>query len=61
MTTASLYDSDTAELIGPATTAQIEASMATDEGHILIDSDGDVVTDGTWAAQQPGVRRVYVA
>lgn len=56
-----LHDSDTGELIGTATPAQIDASDgAGDTGHILIDADGDVVTVGTWAAQQPGVHRVYV-
>lgn len=60
--TADLFDSDTAELIGPATEAQIAASLAAGEtGHILIDADGDVIEPGTWAAQQPGVRKVYVA
>lgn len=57
-----LHDSDTDELIGTATPAQIDASDAAgDTGHILIDTDGDVVSPGTWAAQQPGVRRVWVS
>lgn len=59
--TRTLHDSDTGELIGTATPAQIDASDAAgDTGHILVDADGDVVTVGTWAAQQSGVRRVYV-
>lgn len=59
---ATLYDFETGEPIGPATTFQTAASfMAGPEGHILIDADGDVVEPGTWAAQQPGTRKVYVA
>lgn len=58
----SLFDADTAERIGDATDAQVAASLAAKpDGGILIDADGDVVIDGTWPAQQPGVRRVYVA
>jgi hypothetical protein len=61
-TERTLFDGDTAEAIGPATTAQAEASFAAGvEGFILVDADGDVVTDGSWAATQPGVRKVYVA
>jgi hypothetical protein len=61
-TGADLMDADTGDKIGAATPAQIEASLAAgDTGIILIDADGDVVDDGTWAAQQPGVRRVWVA
>lgn len=56
-----LHDSDTGEMLGPATNAQVDASLAELDGHILIDADGDVVLEGTWPAQQPGVRRVYVA
>lgn len=58
--TEMLHDSDTTEVIGVATAEQIEASHRTVEGHILVDADGDVVEPGTWAAQQPGVRRCYV-
>lgn len=55
------YASETGAEIGPATAEQYAASIkAGDEGHILIDADGDVVEPGTWAAQQPGVRKVYV-
>ena len=56
-----LHDSNTTDVIGVATAEQIEASHRTGEGHILVDADGDVVDPGTWAAQQPGVRRCYVA
>lgn len=56
-----LCDSDTGEDLGPATSQQAEASARTVEGHILIDTDGDIVEPGSWASQQPGVRRVYVA
>ena len=57
-----IHDSDTGEMIGDATVDQIDASdLAGDTGHILIDADGDVVTAGTWAAQQSGVRRAYVS
>ncbi len=59
-----LYDADTAERIGPATAAQVEASDLAAQrdggaGVILIDADGDVCPVGSWDAQQPGVRRVY--
>ncbi len=57
-----VLDSDTNQVIW--TTATLEqwwASQATDEGHILVDADGRVVQPGTWEAQQPGVRKVYVA
>ena len=58
---AELLDSDTGETIfTSATPQQWWASQATDTGHILIDADGDVVTAGTWAAGQPGVRKVFV-
>jgi hypothetical protein len=58
---AELLDSDTGELVwSSATPQQWWASQATDEGHILIDADGDVTTPGTWAAAQPGVRKVCV-
>jgi hypothetical protein len=58
----SLHDSDTGDRIGCATVDQIDASYrAGDTGEILIDTDGDVVSSGSWAAQQPGVRKVYVA
>ena len=57
-----LYDAETAERIGNATDAQVAASVAAKpDGIILIDADGDVVINGTWAAQQPGVRKAYVA
>ena len=56
-----LLDADTGEIIFTSTTPQQWwASQATDTGHILIDADGDVVTAGTWAAGQPGVRKVSV-
>lgn len=58
----SLYDGDTAELLGPATDAQVAASVAAKpDGIILIDADGDVVEPGSWAAERIGVRKVYVA
>jgi len=48
-----LYDSDTGEEIGPATDEQVEASDESEakgeNGHILIDSDGDVVPAGCQA------------
>lgn len=57
-----LVDSETGDDLGEATAEQIAASDAAgDEGHILIDVDGNVVQDGTWAAQQAGTRKVYVA
>lgn len=60
-TTTDLYDADTAERIGQATSEQTEASLAAGpEGIITIDADGDVVEPGSWAAQQDGARRVYV-
>lgn len=61
-----LFDSRTGEKIGPATADQIDESLGAAEvdggfGGILIDADGNVIADGTWAAQQPGVRAVFVA
>lgn len=60
-TPARLYDSDTTEDLGPATPEQVAAS---DEsayngqlGHILIDTDGDVVPDGSQTSGS--ARRVY--
>jgi hypothetical protein len=56
-----LHDGDTGADLGAATPAQIVASLADEPyGIILVDADGDVVSPGTWAAQQPGVRSVYV-
>jgi len=61
MHTHTLYDADTAELIGPATAEQVEASNEAADYHgvILIDADDDPVPEGTWDAEQPGVRHVY--
>lgn len=60
--TGTLMDAETDELIGPATPAQIEASLAAgDTGMILIDADGDVIEQSSWDADQPGVRTVWVA
>lgn len=58
-----LYDAETGESLGPATSAQIEASTAACEGCgiILISADGDVVRDYTWHSRQPGVREVYTS
>lgn len=57
--TADLYDADTATLIGPATTAQHEASNAAGryDGAIVIDEDGDVVDNTAWYRGE--LRRVY--
>lgn len=56
-----LCDADTGECVGPATVAQAQASLAAGEtGFILVDSDGDVITSDSWAAQQSGTRKVYV-
>lgn len=55
-----LHDAATGLRIGPATRAQFDASLATENGLILIDLDGDVITQDSWAAQQPGVRTVWV-
>lgn len=64
-TTANLYDYRTGDLIGPATAEQIAASTEAEArnqtGAILVDADGDVAEDGSWAAQQPGVRPCYTA
>jgi len=58
-----LMDSGTAEDLGPATDAQAEASNRSEDagqnGHFLIDADGDVLAAGTWDARQLGVRAVY--
>jgi hypothetical protein len=61
-----LLDETTGEAVGTATPEQIAASLATDTGVILIDTqDGDVLIPGTfWAqycADNKRVRRVYVA
>lgn len=56
-----LIDNETGTVIGQATDEQADASdHTTENGVILIDAEGDVVWDGAWAAQQPGVRRVWV-
>ena len=61
---ADLMDADTAEYIGRATAAQVEASDRAAEkdggaGIILVDANGDVCPEGSWEAQSPGVRRAY--
>ena len=57
-----LYEYNTSDKIGPATSDQIEASLAAgDTGTILVDADGNVVADGSWEAQQSGVRTAYIA
>ena len=60
-----LYDSETAEPIGPATEAQAEASMdASAEGHITIDAEtGEVVPEDRvddWCLMGGTIRMVYV-
>ena len=61
-TNPTLFNADTTDEIGPATAAQIEASLAAgDTGLILIDADGNVIHEGSWEAQQPGARKAYVA
>lgn len=59
--TPTLYDADTAELIGPATPAQHDrsnhAEAVTGTGIILIDEDGDVVDGAAW--YRGALRRVY--
>jgi hypothetical protein len=62
-TDMTLYDADTDNPIGPATREQAAASYADDNddnGAILIDAQGNVVRPGTWDADQPEVRKVYV-
>ena len=63
-TTHHLYDADTGDIIGPATREQVDASDDAEArggygGVFLIDQDGDVIAEGSWDAQRPGVRRVY--
>lgn len=62
---ATLYDYDTGEDLGPATPEQHAASNAMAElygtGAFLIDAEGRVTRDGTWDAQQPGVRVVFTS
>lgn len=59
-TAHTLYDALTADPIGPATAAQVEASDAAgDTGVFIVDADGDPVACGSWAASQPGTRQVY--
>lgn len=58
---ADLLDYNTGDKISPATPEQIEASLAAgDTGAILVDADGNVVADGSWEAQQSGVRTAYI-
>lgn len=59
-----LYDAETGEDLGVATPAQSAASeraMVYDSGrgHILVDSDGNVIEPSSWDAQQAGVRTVF--
>jgi len=57
-----LYDAGTCEPTWQAATPQqLQASVRTVDGVILVDCDGRVVPPGSWAACQPGVRRVYVS
>jgi hypothetical protein len=57
-----LFDADTDENLGEATSEQVAAWFFSDnEGFILIDEDGLVLIPGTWAAQQHRHRTVYVA
>ncbi len=59
-----LVDYWTGEELRVATREQVLAAVRSKNdmtGTILIDADGDVVTEGTWEAQQPGVRTVWVA
>lgn len=61
-TGARLRDSETGADLGCATDAQIEASYAAnanETGHILIDSDGDVVAGGSWDPLHGGVRVLF--
>jgi hypothetical protein len=59
---AYLYDADDASLIGDATAEQIVGSAEAETGIILIDGDGDVISEQdvneSWVPQP--VRRVYV-
>lgn len=55
-----LYDYDSGQDLGLATPAQVQASEKaanTDGGAgvILVNSEGTVISDGSWDAQQPGV------
>lgn len=61
-----LCDYESGETIGPASPAQIAAGQAQIAkgdytGAFLVDSDGDVIPDGSWDAQQDGVRSVWVS
>ena len=50
------------EVDGVHLTAELVlASAGAPGGIILIDKDGDVAPTGSWNAQQPGVRQVYVS
>lgn len=60
MTDPQLHDAATGNVIGPATRAQFDASLTTENGYILIDQDGDVVAPNGWAARRGGVRLVWV-
>lgn len=58
-----MRDADTGDLLGEATPAQRQASNKSNStgqhGIILIDADGDVIAPSSWAATQPGTRKVY--
>lgn len=57
-----VYHSETGVLLASAATPeQWLASRESDEGHILIDTAGNVVQPGTWAASLPGTMKVFVA
>lgn len=59
-TSATLYDADTGDHLGPATDEQVAASdSAGVEGIFLIGADGTPCPDGSWDAQQPGWCRVF--
>lgn len=58
-----LLDANTNDVVdGVELTAElVQASAGAPGGIILIDKDGDVAPTGSWNAQQPGVRQVYVS
>jgi hypothetical protein len=65
MTEPTIHDADTGDLIGPASPAHIAAGRTAEAkdggaGLFLVDAELRQVAAGTWAADQPGVRRVYV-
>ncbi len=55
-----LLDVESGDTLRRARPEEIIGSAAAPQGIILIDADGDLVSEGEWGARQPGCRRVHV-